>query len=85
MIKLLKARYLDGFRFELSFSDGSEGIFDLKAYLGGRDGPLLIPLRDETFARRAFIEAGALCWPNGLELSAQRLHDPELLKLAVAH
>lgn len=85
MIKLLTVRYLGKYRFELAFSDGSEGLFDLQAYMAPRDGPLLTPLREESFARRAFIEAGALCWPNGLELSAQRLHDPELLHAAVAH
>jgi hypothetical protein len=85
MIKLLQARYLNGFRFELTFSDGSEGVFDLSAYLATREGPLLAALADEAFACRAFIEAGALCWPNGLELSAQRLHDPVLLELVVPH
>ena len=85
MIKLLKSRYMGQFRFALSFSDGSDGVFDLKAYLASREGRLLDDLRNEAFARRAFIEAGALCWPNGLELSAQRLHDPELLHMAVGH
>jgi hypothetical protein len=58
----------------LSFSDGKEGIFDGRILLQ-RSGPLLEPLRDEAYFRRLFIDAGALCWPNGLELSPARLHE----------
>ena len=82
MIKLLNIRYLGGFRFDLSFSDGATGVFDLQSYLDQRSGPLLEALRLEDYATRAFIEAGAMCWPNGLELSAQRLHELSTLKLA---
>ena len=31
-------------------------------------------LRDPDYFARAFVDAGALCWPNGLELSPARLH-----------
>ena len=82
MIKLLKINYLGDFDFDLLFSDGSEGVFDLKAYLAQRSGTLLTALQDEDYVGRAFIEAGTLCWPNGLELSARRLHELAALKLA---
>jgi hypothetical protein len=32
------------------------------------------PLGDPDYFARAFIEAGALAWPNGLELSAPSLY-----------
>jgi hypothetical protein len=74
MIKLIEARHQGNFRVALTFSDGSEGIFHGLDLLK-RSGPLLEPLRDETYFKRVFIDAGALCWPNGLELSPQRLHE----------
>lgn len=74
MIKIIEARYLDNFRVTLKFSDGKEGIFDGKAILE-RSGSLLEPLRNETYFQRLFIDAGALCWPNGLELSPARLYE----------
>lgn len=74
MIKITDTRYLGDFRVELRFSDGSAGTFDGQAFLR-REGPLLEPLRDEAYFRRLFIDAGALCWPNGLELSPARLHE----------
>lgn len=74
MIKVIAAHYEGNFRIKLEFSDGCVGEFDGRTLLQ-RNGPLLEPLRDETCFRRCFIDAGALCWPNGLELSPARLRD----------
>ncbi len=65
-MKLIAARCEAGFTIRLTFSDGAEGIFDGYELLKKR-GPLLDALRDEAFFRRAFIDTGAPCWPNGLE------------------
>ena len=73
MIKINKARYLGEFQVELTFSDGRVGVFDGQELLE-RQGSLLEPLRDESFFRKFFIEAGALGWPHGLELSPSRLY-----------
>lgn len=73
MIKLLNARPISDFCLQLEFSDRSVRYFDAAAYLTTRSGPLLEPLRQPAYLARCFIDAGALCWPNGLELSAARL------------
>ncbi|AHF00442.1 hypothetical protein THIAE_00580 [Thiomicrospira aerophila AL3] len=75
MIKILDCQYEVGGRIKLAFSDGTEGVFNLANYLKNRRGELLEKLKDELFAARCFIDAGALCWPNGLELSPQRLYE----------
>lgn len=82
MIKVLNAHLLDAFRLELDFSDHTQGVFDAGAYLGTRSGPLLDQLRDPAYFSRFFIDAGALCWPNGLELSPAKVH--ELAKIQTA-
>ena len=74
MIKVIEAHYLGDFQVGLHFSSGNEGVFDGHALLQ-RHGSLLEPLRDEAYFRRLFIDAGALCWPNGLELSPTRLYE----------
>ena len=74
MIKLIEARYQGDFQVVLQFSDGKEGVYDGHALLK-RNGPLLEPLREEAYFKRLFIDAGALCWPNGLELSPARLQE----------
>jgi hypothetical protein len=74
MIKLIEARYLGDFKVHLHFSNDAEGVFDGLALLK-RQGSLLEPLRSEAYFRRLFVDAGALCWPNGLELSPARLFE----------
>jgi hypothetical protein len=32
-------------------------------------------LRDPAYFSSCFVDAGALCWPNGLELSAARMYE----------
>ena len=71
---MIEAGYRGEFQVALRFSDGKEGIFDGRELLK-RSGPLLDPLRDENYFKSVFIDAGALSWPNGLELSPTRLHE----------
>ncbi len=73
MIKILKCATVGDFNLEISFSSGETGHFDGAAYLAGRSGSLLEPLRDKNYFSKAFIDVGSLCWPNGLELSASRV------------
>lgn len=74
MIKVIKAEYKGNFQVVLLFSNGAEGIFDGRNLLKNH-GPLLDALREETFFKRCFIDGGALCWPNGLELAPAKLHE----------
>ena len=67
--QILQATHQGARNIELTFSDGATGIWNAVALLQ-RQGPLLVPLRDDqAFFERFFIDAGALCWPHGLELS----------------
>ena len=72
MIKLIAIAVQGPSQLSLTFSDGSHGLWSA-ADLIARDTVLTRPLADPTYFARAFIEAGALAWPNGLELSAWNL------------
>ena len=72
MIKLASIRVAGDSVLELRFSDGSFGLWSAGTLIH-RDTELTRPLADPTYFGRAFIEAGALAWPNGLELSAHSL------------
>ncbi|MDD2808636.1 DUF2442 domain-containing protein [Rhodoferax sp.] len=75
MIKVLNARLTSSFTLEIDFSDHTHGVFDASAYLANRSGPLLDKLHEPAYFKRFFIDTGALCWPNGLEISPDRLHE----------
>ena len=74
MIKLKHVKPASDFQLRLDFSDGCRGVFDGRALLQ-RTGPLLEALRDPAYFDRAFIDAGGLCWPNGLSLSPARARE----------
>ena len=73
MIRLIGIRPTGTAELDLAFSDGSSARWSAIALIA-RDTVLTRPLADSAFFARAFIEAGALAWPNGLELSASNLH-----------
>jgi len=75
VIKVLTVRHTGPWKLELEFSDHAYGQFDAQPYLAERQGPLLEALRDAAYFSRVFVDAGGLCWPNGLELSAARLRE----------
>lgn len=81
MIKIIALHYRGNFEYELTFSDQTSGVFDGRLLLE-RTGPLLDMLREEKYFSRAFIDAGGLCWPNGLELSPSRLYEISVAEAA---
>lgn len=68
LIKLTAIAKRGGAGLELTFSDGSRGLWSASEIIA-RDTVLTRPLADPAYFARAFIEAGALAWPNGLELA----------------
>jgi hypothetical protein len=73
MIKLVHLNPTGPDTLALAFSDGSHASWSA-ADLIARDTVMTRPLADPSYFARAFIEAGALAWPNGLELSGMSLH-----------
>jgi hypothetical protein len=73
MIELIGIEVAGERALDLSFSDGSRGRWDADAVIA-RDTALTRPLEDRAYFARAFVEAGALAWPNGLEFSGHALH-----------
>lgn len=59
----------------LTFTDGRNGIWDASVLLWRKETPLTIPLRAPDVFASAFIDSGALAWPNGLELVPWTLHE----------
>jgi hypothetical protein len=58
---------------DLTFSDGSRGRWGARAVIA-RNTALTRLLEDPAYFARAFVDAGALAWPSGLEFSGHRLH-----------
>ncbi len=73
MIKLIGIEKKEGTRLLLRFSDGAWGTYDFARFVEAAT-EMTAPLSDPGFFEGCFIEAGALAWPNGFDLSAGSLH-----------
>jgi hypothetical protein len=74
MIKLIATESKGDTQLLLHFSDGTSGVFDFAPFIAANT-EMTAPLADPAFFARHFIEAGALSWPNGFDLSAGSLQE----------
>lgn len=70
---IIDVRPLEGYRLQLRFEDGAEGVVDLDKLIKF-DG-VFSPLRDRAYFLQAAVspDLGTVCWPNGADL------DPDVL------
>jgi hypothetical protein len=68
---VVEAEYRGGHRIHLVFNDGREKTVDLRPWLSG---PVFEPLKDETYFRQFFLEAGTVACPNGADIAPETLH-----------
>jgi len=73
MIKIARIEWLGDYRLRVWFSDGTSGEHDF-AGLQNETGPMVEPLHDPAFFGKAFVEDGALVWPNGFDAAPGWLH-----------
>jgi hypothetical protein len=72
LTKVTRLGKLGCFRLRVRFNDGSEGVHDFAAMVQ-EPGSMLVPLRDETYFERVFLEGGAPTWPNGFDIAPEWL------------
>jgi hypothetical protein len=66
-----EAKYLNGHRVWLKFSNGTDGQVDLKDEL---NGPIFEPLKDPEYFKMFTLEGHTLAWPNGADFAPEHLH-----------
>ena len=72
-LHVTSARPLDGFRVEVCFDDGREGVADLTEAI---EGPMFESLKDpDVFTTlRVDEELRTIVWPNGADLAPEYLY-----------
>ncbi len=71
--RLLKARYVEAYKIEVSFSDGKCGIIDLENELWGE---VFEPLKDLRQFQEFIVdpELKTIVWPTGADLAPEFLY-----------
>jgi hypothetical protein len=72
--RIAAVRHIEGYRLELTFTDGKTAELDFADRVVGRGG-VFTPLEDIDFFKQVRVdpEAGTLIWPNDVDL------DPDVL------
>ncbi len=69
-VHVIDAKYLDGYRVEVQFNDGSAAEIDLSDSL---HGPIFEPLRNVEYFRSFTLAGHTLTWPNGADFAPEYL------------
>ena len=81
ILHVTEAKYIGGYKVEVSFNNGRQGIADLSEALCG---PIFEPLKDKLYFSRLRVdeELETISWPNGADLAPEYIyfqafkHDP---------
>jgi hypothetical protein len=72
---ITNVQVLDGYRLDLTFSDGVHGVIDLTDRIVGR-GDVFAPLAAPDYFRQVKLdgELGTIVWPNGADICPDLLY-----------
>lgn len=72
LIRVIEAKYLEGYKIYLKFSDGTSGKVDLENEIYGK---IFEPLKDLEYFKNFVLDTWTVCWPNGADLSPEFLYE----------
>ncbi|MDP2751483.1 MAG: DUF2442 domain-containing protein [Rhodocyclaceae bacterium] len=65
---------LPEWQLAVTFNDGLTGVVDVSALVHGADAGVFEALRDPVFFARAYLDYGAITWPNGADLAPDAMN-----------
>jgi hypothetical protein len=72
LIKIVDARYIEGFKIELHFNDGKSKIVDLSNEIYGE---VFEPLKDIDYFKKFTLNPFTIQWENGADFSPEYLYE----------
>lgn len=72
---ITEARYIEGYKIELTFENGKKGIVDFTDY-PSRNG-IFSEFSDIEYFKKFYVNeefGGVLCWPNGQDIAPETIY-----------
>ena len=71
---IVEAHYQSGYIVRLTFDNGTKKSVDVSQFF---IGPVFEPIKEITTFQKLYVEAGALSWPSGVDISPEALYEAE--------
>lgn len=71
LIKVVEAKYIEGYKIEFTFHDGKKKVIDLKDELWG---DVFEPLKNKDYFKQFKLNAFTIEWYNGADFSPEFLY-----------
>jgi hypothetical protein len=65
---------LPQWQLAVTFNDGLTGIVDVSVLVQGRDAGVFEALREPAFFAKAYLDCGAVTWPNGADIAPDAMY-----------
>lgn len=65
---------LPDFQLHVTFNDGLAGLVDVSELVNADDSGIFIALREPSFFMQAYLDYGAVAWPNGADLAPDGMY-----------
>jgi hypothetical protein len=65
---------LPEWRLAVTFNDGTSGNVDVSVLINGPDAGVFEALREPAFFAKAYLDCGAVTWPNGADLAPDAMY-----------
>jgi Protein of unknown function (DUF2442) len=63
-----------GWQLAVTFNDGLQGLVELSALVQGANAGVFEALRNPVFFAQAYLDCGAVTWPNGADLAPDAMY-----------
>ena len=67
-------KVLSDWKLSVTFNDGLVGLVDVSALINAQDPGIFSELRDPAYFMLAYLEYGAVAWPNGADLAPETMY-----------
>ena len=73
MLSITNARYVDGYKIQVSFNNGKSGVADLQDIVFNDKRPIFKPLQDVSEFKNFQLDDYTIIWPNELDFAPEFL------------